>query len=613
MAIETVAEVLEYTGDGATVIFPITFDYLEDEYVLVKHFDSSTNILSTLVLTDDYTISNGEVQTVLTYPIGDKIYLTLSVIFTQEVDLLENGQISSDILDLVHDKLTLMAQELNIKKNGTLYVELPESTNDLTIPPTALRADRILCFDSNGDVTVKTFTDLDAVSVTPWAETLIDDADAAEARTTLDVYSEAEVDTTTDVISDELDVISDELDVISDELDDLKYSDLFLSLINLTGLKIVASDAEASDYFGYSVSVDGDYAIVGAYGEDTGGSASGAAYIFHKTGGNTWDSGTKIVASDASADDFFGFSVSINGDYAIVGADHEGAGGSEAGAAYIFHRTGTNTWDSGTKIVASDAEASDNFGYSVSINGDYAIVGADGEDTGGNYAGAAYIFHRTGTNTWDSGTKIVASDAEASDQFSKGVSINGDYAIVGAYGESSNSGAAYVFHRTGTNTWDSGTKIVAPDAAADDLFGGSVSINGDYAIVGAYGESSSSGAAYVFYRTGINSWDSGTKIVAPDAETGDYFGKGVSINGDYAMVGANGEDTGGSSAGASYIFHRTGINSWDSGTKIVAPDAEAGDDFGLFVSISSDCIIIGANHEAAGGANAGAAYIYILP
>ena len=550
MAIETVAEVLEYTGDGATVIFPITFDYLEDEYVLVKHFDSSTNILSTLVLTDDYTISNGEVQTVLTYPIGDKIYLTLSVIFTQEVDLLENGQISSDILDLVHDKLTLMAQELNIKKNGTLYVELPETTNDLAIPPTALRADRILCFDSNGDVTVKTFTDLDAVSVTPWAETLIDDADAAEARTTLDVYSEAEVDTTTDVISDEL-------DVISDELDDLKYSDLFLSLINLTGLKIVASDAEASDYFGYSVSVDGDYAIVGAYGEDTGGSASGAAYIFHKTGGNTWDSGTKIVASDASADDFFGFSVSINGDYAIVGADHEGAGGSEAGAAYIFHRTGTNTWDSGTKIVASDAEASD--------------------------------------------------------QFSKGVSINGDYAIVGAYGESSNSGAAYVFHRTGTNTWDSGTKIVAPDAAADDLFGGSVSINGDYAIVGAYGESSSSGAAYVFYRTGINSWDSGTKIVAPDAETGDYFGKGVSINGDYAMVGANGEDTGGSSAGASYIFHRTGINSWDSGTKIVAPDAEAGDDFGLFVSISSDCIIIGANHEAAGGANAGAAYIYILP
>jgi len=267
--------------------------------------------------------------------------------------------------------------------------------------------------------------------------------------------------------------------------------------------KIVAADADADDVFGYSVSLDGDYAIAGAYGEDAEGSLTGAAYIFRRTGANTWDSGTKIVASDAQANDYFGRSVAISGDYAIVGAFGEDTGGDGAGAAYIFQRTGTNTWDAGTKIVASDAESEDRFGTSVAISGDYAIVGAFKE---GSLAGAAYIFRRTGTNTWDAGTKIVASDAEASDFFGNAVAISGDYAIAGAYGEDAEgslAGAAYIFKRTGTNTWDAGTKIVASDAAAGDRFGFSVAISGDYAIAGAYlhdSEAENAGAAYIFKK-----------------------------------------------------------------------------------------------------------------
>jgi len=398
--------------------------------------------------------------------------------------------------------------------------------------------------------------------------------------------------------------------------------------------KISPSDAQAQVGFGSSVSISGDYVIVGAFRESGGPGGSlpdaGAAYIFHRTGPNTWDTGTKIVAPDAQADDWFASTVSISGDYAVVGAYKEDGGAGDpkpdAGAAYIFHRTGPNTWDTGTKIVAPDAQADDWFGL-ASISGDYAIVGAMFEDGGPgdplNNAGAAYVFHRTGTNTWDSGTKIVASDTKPGDLFGETVSIDGDYAIVGAsfeYRDIGNpmldAGAAYIYHRTDTNTWDAGTKIVAPDAQAGDRFGG-VSISGDYAIVGAFNEDGGAGdpltragAAYIFHRTGPNTWDTGTKIVAPDAQAEDWFGL-ASISGDYAIVGSWWEDGGLGDpfpdAGAAYIFHRTGPNTWDTGTKKFAPVQQANDRFGCSVSISGNNIAVGAVGNALGE---GAVYIY---
>ena len=159
------------------------------------------------------------------------------------------------------------------------------------------------------------------------------------------------------------------------------------------GRKFVASDGQTQDYFGYSVSISGDgtTAIVGAWGEDDTYSYQGAAYIFTKTNG-TWDTGTKIVATDGQQDDYFGISVSISGDgtTAIVGAYGET---SNEGAAYIFRKS-SGTWDTGTKIVASDGQTQDYFGRYVSISGDgtTAIVGAYSEDEKATDAGAAYIF-----------------------------------------------------------------------------------------------------------------------------------------------------------------------------------------------------------------------------
>jgi hypothetical protein len=339
------------------------------------------------------------------------------------------------------------------------------------------------------------------------------------------------------------------------------------------------------------------------------------AFVYHRTGANSWGEGVGLLSTDLDVDDYFGTSVSNSGEYVIVGAPYDDEGGTNAGAAYVFHRTGINDWDEGFKLMAPDAEAIDLFG-SVSIDGDYAIVGAEGEDSKGSNAGAAYIFHRTGTNSWGEWAKLVAPDAGAGAQFGCSVSINGDYAIVGALyakAEGATAGAAYVFHRTDTNSWDGGGKLFSSDIEFMDLFGGSVSISGDYAIVSAPGEDSSgdgAGAAYVFRRIGLNGWDAGTKLVAPDAGEADEFGSDVSISGDRVIVSAVLAPANESDAGAVYIFRRTGPTSWSTGAKLYASDAQADDQFGTSVSSSADFAVVGARFEDAGGTDAGAAYIY---
>ena len=199
------------------------------------------------------------------------------------------------------------------------------------------------------------------------------------------------------------------------------------------------SDTDASDKFGISVSVDGNYAIVGAEG---GNGGKGSAYIFYKSSG-TWAQQAKLVASDAQADDKFGEYSCISGDYAIVGAPSEDTGSSQAGSAYIFKRTGTS-WVEQAKIQASDKATSDYFGKSVAILGDYAFIGSPYNDDNGSQSGSTYVFLRNGT-TWSQQDKLIASDAANGYEFGLGLSMSGDYAIVGANGTTTRQGSAYIF------------------------------------------------------------------------------------------------------------------------------------------------------------------------
>lgn len=387
-----------------------------------------------------------------------------------------------------------------------------------------------------------------------------------------------------------------------------------------------------------------------------------------------WKQQAYVKPPNMDTDDLFGSSVAIYGDTAVVGAYGEGSNqttitnGSTAssnnalfsvGAVYVFKRTGT-TWSQEAYIKAPNAGADDHFGYSVAIFEDTIVAGADNEGsnqttiTNGTTAssnnsalasGAAYVFKRTGT-TWAQEAYIKPSNTEAGDSFGTSVAVFENTIVVGAHREDSNqttitngatasadnsnadSGAAYVFKRTGT-TWAQEAYLKPSNNDIGDRFGISVAIFEDTIAIGSNGEDSNqttitngatasadnsltnSGAIYVFKRAGVT-WTQEAYVKAPNVNIGDNFGFSVSIYNDTLVAGATAEDsnqitiTNGTTAssdnsvngaGAAYVFKRTGT-SWAQQAYLKPPNTDVGDNFGYSVSVFGDSIIVGAPFEA---------------
>ena len=366
--------------------------------------------------------------------------------------------------------------------------------------------------------------------------------------------------------------------------------------------KLNNSNGVMEDYFGLSVSISGDFGIVGVSGYNE---RTGTAYVF-KRSGTTWIQDASLNASDAGMNDNFGYSVSISGDFAIVGAPNDD---SLTGSAYVFTRTGT-TWVQEAKLLASDGAPGDWFGASVSINGDAAIVGAPGDNI---FLGSAYVFERSGS-VWTQEARLNASDGALYDWFGFSVSISGDSAVVGAPFQTSSTGASYVFTRSGT-TWILQQKLTASDGASYDLFGDSVSMSGDSVIIGAYGDDTSAGvnagSVYLFIRTGTT-WTQDAKVTAAEGVAGEQFGYAVSINEDCAIVGTYQAFY--DAIGSAYIFKHIGTTWFEEG-KLCASDGKLHDYFGWSVSINDTSALIGApgddydiNIE-----NIGSAYVFGQP
>ncbi len=322
------------------------------------------------------------------------------------------------------------------------------------------------------------------------------------------------------------------------------------------GELLLASDGAEHDEFGKSVSISGNYAVIGALANDENGSNSGSAYIFYYED-NNWYQQAKLTSSDGTDLDLFGKSVSISGNYVMIGATGNDDNGSCSGSAYIFSRNDT-IWTEQAKLIASDAATENHFGYSVSISGDYAVIGAMGNDENGTHAGAAYIFYRSGT-IWSQQAKLLASDGSANDIFGKSVAIFDDYVIIGA-GSVDSNGFCYIYKRNGTS-WTEQAKLVASDGASQDLFGYSVSIFDNYAVIGACGDDdngSYSGSTYIFIRSDIT-WTQQVKLTASDGTADNYFGYSVSIFDDDLVIGAFSDDDNGISSGSAYVFQNDDI------------------------------------------------------
>ncbi|CAD5960121.1 Integrin alpha-9 [Planktothrix tepida] len=310
-----------------------------------------------------------------------------------------------------------------------------------------------------------------------------------------------------------------------------------------------------SDYFGRAVAISGDTAIVGARVTLLSEKETGSAYIFQREADGTWTKVDQLQASDKQAYAAFGNSVAISGDTAIVGAPKEDTG---IGSAYIFQRkAGSDKWTQKAQLQASDKLDSDFFGNSVAISGDIAIVGAPKEDKG---TGSVYIFQREADGTWTQKAKFQASDKQADANFGNSVAISGDIAIVGAPKEDKGTGSVYIFQRGADGTWTQKAKFQASDKQADANFGNSVAISGDTAIVGAYYQDTDSkqdaGSAYIFQREADGTWTQKAKLQASNKQAKAKFGNSVAISEDTAIVGACYQDTDSKQqdAGSAYIF-----------------------------------------------------------
>ncbi|MFQ5424381.1 MAG: thrombospondin type 3 repeat-containing protein [Phycisphaerae bacterium] len=375
--------------------------------------------------------------------------------------------------------------------------------------------------------------------------------------------------------------------------------------------KLTAADAAAGDEFGECVALSGDTVVVGSPRDDDAGSDSGSAYVFFRRG-TSISQQAKLTDSGAAAGDRFGEAVAVDADTVVVGVRRDDDDGDSSGSACVFVRSGTN-WTQQARLTAADAAAGDEFGRSIAVEGDIAVVGARrDDDAAGADQGAAYIFTRSGT-VWSQAAKLTAADAAAGDQFGESVAISGDTVVVGARFDGdagAKSGSAYVFVRNGA-TWTQQAKLTASDAASMDFFGESVALSSDTIVVGASGNDdggSNSGSAYVFVRNGAV-WTQQAKLLPADATANDQFGRSVAIDGGTVLIGARFDDDGAVNSGSAYVFTHSGTT-WTQATEFKAGDAAANDLFGESVAIKGDSLVVGAFHDDDAGASSGSAYLF---
>jgi hypothetical protein len=380
--------------------------------------------------------------------------------------------------------------------------------------------------------------------------------------------------------------------------------------------------------------------LAGCGGGGGGGGGSPAAAA-------AWGQQAYAKAANTDAADQYGVAVALGSDTLVVGAQGEASnqntitngtsassnnGAAGAGAVFVYTRSGT-AWSQQAYLKAPNAQAGDNFGSAVAIDGDTIVVGAPAEDSnqtsvsngttasGDNSSaasGAAYVFRRT-AGSWAQEAYLKGSAIAAGANFGFAVAISGDTIVVGAHGENSSTGAAYVFKRSGT-TWSEEQRLTAVNGGGGDDFGTSVGISGDTIVVGAIGESSSqasvtngatasadesaanAGAAYVYKRSGTT-WTQEAYLKANNSEAGDFFGRSVAISGDTVLVGADGEA---GTQGAVYAFTRSGTT-WSQQAYLKASNATGGHNFGASVGLYGNTAAIGADGVSS---SAGATYVF---
>lgn len=356
--------------------------------------------------------------------------------------------------------------------------------------------------------------------------------------------------------------------------------------------KLTSIQGTAFEEFGYSVSLSGNRALIGAVGTN---SNDGSAYVFDFNGSD-WAQTHQFSPTDLFT--YFGNAVSLSGDRALIGAYLDNENGTQSGAAFVYDFY-DSAWFQTQKLLSSLQSDGDLFGCAVSLSGDRAVIGAKDDDSIGSNSGAAYVFDYDGQN-WEETQKTTGFIGAAFDEFGYALSVSGNRVIVGAYNDDDNrlgTGSAYIFEHV-NNQWELMQKIIPDDSVFN--FGQAVSIEGDRALIGDF-HPQHQGFAYVYEYNGQR-WQLTQRLEASDGVDGDWFGGAVDISGDRIIVGAsNDSNVNGSQAGSAYLFVHNGTN-WEETQKLISLDGTYSDGFGSSVSIEEDVLLVGSHTDVSGSA-----------
>jgi hypothetical protein len=386
-------------------------------------------------------------------------------------------------------------------------------------------------------------------------------------------------------------------------------------------LKIIASDPVTGDEFGSEVSIRGAWSVIGAPRDNVFGANSGSAYLFVKGASGLWHEAQKITPGNPASSANFGAGVAMGDGFCVVGAPVQPTNGMfRSGTAYVFTYDG-GQWAQTAELVPANLAANDRLGSSAAVSGDVAVIGAPGDGFFDFVLGKAYVYRRNAQGQWAYETTLFASDAAMNDHFGTSVSIDGDRLVVGAdrnddAGDS--SGSAYVFERQQpSGQWVEVARLSAIGAAAGDQFGNAVSISGDVVAVAAFrddaGGVQNTGSVHLYRRGGGGGgvWSPVTTVTAGNDSTAyDVFGFSIALSGTGLVVGAPTEASPLVSPGRVYVFEEVVGAGWLRTLALDPIDGEAGDFFGDAVAFDGLRAVAGARWDDTTKVNAGSATVY---
>lgn len=376
--------------------------------------------------------------------------------------------------------------------------------------------------------------------------------------------------------------------------------------------KMVSENRESRAEYGTSVAILNNYAVVGTSRENV---ASGAAYVYHKDTNGDWSFLQSFTAPDPNMGAEYGGGAKLNDDIMVIAAGRADVGGMErVGALYVYQRNGAS-WEYDTKLIANDYSSEAKMGMnptSLALEGSTIVAGAPGENL---WTGSVYVFEKSGGN-WSQIQKIISPNPQPNDIFGIGVSLNGDYMVIGASEEDNTKGAAHIYMKNSNGQWEHKQRITASDAMVQAYFGTSVSISNTSIAVGAYGHAGGEGATYIYEADGAGIWVETQKIRASSPSSEANFGWNCILKNNYLIVSA--PHPYGSEKGEVYVYQRNS-GPFTEIQKVESSDLAAEDFYGWNIEMDSNQLIVGApwEDEDLNGGNtidrAGSAYIFKNP